>query len=347
MQNPLVTVVLPCYNAMPFLREALDSIVNQTYANLEILCVNDGSTDETGIVLEEYAKQDRRIKVIHNETNLKLIATLNKAISLATGEYIARMDADDISKPNRIEEELLYMLENPEVDVVACATENIDEKGRVLSKNILRQFSSIANFYASFHYVPLGHPELLFKTKVLKDNHFSQKEYVLHTEDYELLSRLLRRGYNLTNINKYLFYFRINSNSVSHKFTDIQDENFVKCAKVHYAEYYGKDIPIDIVSILVNRMNNDLSIENLRFAIQEMFEFHRWFILKEKKKLNEESLKEIKFVFATHLLDIVIQVIKKAKLNCKLYAIGILLKHMKLFVSYHMFKYIQTKFLQK
>mgnify|MGYP001807244913 CR=1 FL=1 len=127
MTSPLVSVLLPCYNAMPYLREALESIIHQTYTNLEILCINDGSTDETGTVLEEYAATDKRITVIHNETNIKLIRSLNKGIDLSTGEFLARMDSDDVSSPDRIEKELDCLLENEMVDELGCSIDLIKE----------------------------------------------------------------------------------------------------------------------------------------------------------------------------------------------------------------------------
>mgnify|MGYP000858024831 CR=1 FL=1 len=123
-EYPLVTVLMPCYNAMPYLSEALESIINQTYTKLEILCINDGSTDATGVVLEQYAAQDKRIKVVHNEENIKLIATLNKGVELANGKYIARMDGDDISFLHRIEYCVNKMENDDSIDLISPLISN-------------------------------------------------------------------------------------------------------------------------------------------------------------------------------------------------------------------------------
>jgi len=95
LENPKVTVLMPVYNGEQYLREAIESILTQSFTDFEFLIINDGSTDSSVEIIESY--DDPRIRLIHNEANLKLVATLNKGVDLARGEYIARMDCDDIS----------------------------------------------------------------------------------------------------------------------------------------------------------------------------------------------------------------------------------------------------------
>src|ERR1017187_7276972 len=116
--SPYITVLMPVYNAAPFLREAIDSILNQTFKNFELLIINDGSTDNCEEIILTY--KDPRIRYIKNETNIKLISTLNKGIKLSKGKYIVRMDADDISFPDRIEKQVNYMETNPAIAL--CGT---------------------------------------------------------------------------------------------------------------------------------------------------------------------------------------------------------------------------------
>ena len=111
-KEPLVSVVIPVYNAEKIIGYTLDSVINQTYKNLEIICVNDCSKDESLKVLQEYAKKDRRIKVISNEKNSKVAETRNNALRMATGEYIAFVDADDVWHLEKIEKQINFMLEN-------------------------------------------------------------------------------------------------------------------------------------------------------------------------------------------------------------------------------------------
>jgi len=123
-QNSLVSVLIPCYNCEEYVEEAVMSIIKQTYPNLEILVIDDGSTDNTGNILKILAKEDPRIIYIKNEENLKLIATLNKGLNLCKGKYIARMDADDISLPTRIEKQVNFLEAHPEIGIVGTYTKN-------------------------------------------------------------------------------------------------------------------------------------------------------------------------------------------------------------------------------
>ena len=133
MEEKMISVILPAYNAEKFLREAIDSILGQTYKNFELIVLNDGSTDRTEDIILAY--DDPRIRYVKNEKNLKLIKTLNKGIDLAKGEYIARMDADDISLPRRFEIEVNYLQEHSDIDVVSCFPYNMSMNGVVLGKS--------------------------------------------------------------------------------------------------------------------------------------------------------------------------------------------------------------------
>jgi glycosyltransferase involved in cell wall biosynthesis len=115
---PSVSVLLPVYNAAPYLREAIDSILNQTYKDFELLAINDGSTDGSREILDEYT--DPRIIIIDNPQNMGLIKTLNTGIRHARGEFLARMDADDLSKPDRFEQQINLLKKKPEIGVVGC-----------------------------------------------------------------------------------------------------------------------------------------------------------------------------------------------------------------------------------
>ena len=116
--SPIVTVLMPVYNAEKYLAEAINSILNQTFTNYELLIINDGSTDKSEEIILKYS--DKRIRYIKNDKNIRLVATLNKGIELAKGKYIARMDADDISVPTRLEKQIT-LLENNE-DIGVCGS---------------------------------------------------------------------------------------------------------------------------------------------------------------------------------------------------------------------------------
>ena len=329
---------MPCFNAMPYLPEALDSIINQTYTNLEILCINDGSTDETGDVLERYAKQDKRIRVIHNESNLKLIATLNKGIELARGEFIARMDADDISAINRLEVQIKYLLQNKDIDLVSCGSYSLNESGVKLGENLVRNYSTKGTEFASYIFRPIGHPELMAKTRVLKTNLYALKSYALHTEDYELWTRLIRKGYNLANITDLLYYVRINSQSVSRRFTSTQESNFTRCLKIHHEKSFGLNLSNNVVQIIANRFSAP-KIKDVKLGIHYLKDIKKDFILENKSNRNE-----INHIFNTHLLDINIQLIKKGSTLLKIYALCLLISNINMFFSLKNLNYLKQKF---
>lgn len=319
MNMPLVTVLLPCFNAMKFLPLALESIRNQTYSNLEIICIDDGSSDNTWDYIRQCSELDARIVPVKNDRNLKLIATLNKGVGLASGEFIARMDADDIAFPERIEKSIEVLLNHPDVDLVCPLCINIDEHGKVISKNIVRNRTKVGNFFASFFYTPVGHPEVMVKTEVLKKNPYSTSDDALHTEDYELWCRLLHNGYNIINIDTPLQYFRINSNSVSNTYTKVQDDNFVRIASLYFKNYTGFSLESENQAIFRNRISKQTTRKGFISALKHLKSFRIYFI--QKENISEvHLLSEIYSIYLTHKMDILIQSIKKSKFEIKMLA---------------------------
>lgn len=342
-QSPLITVLMPCYNAMPFLKEALDSIVNQTYTNLEILCINDGSTDATREVLDDYASKDSRIRVIHNEENIKLIRTLNKGIDLASGEYIARMDADDISELNRIEIQLNFLLKNPNIDIVSSAFRRISEQGEVIGEVIIRQTLQLSCHFSSFFYVPFHHGPMMSKAAVLKSNHFLDESYALHTEDYELFSRLVSNGVKVNNIRERLYRVRINSQSVSRKYTLIQDKNFVECARRHNLAFNPTPMSFDVQEVLVNRIDKSkLCVSLLKESISHYKLFKKHFI-SQYPDASENELKEIDSIYNTHLFDILVQSFKQGDIKVRFFILTRFSMLLRILFSKNSIGYIKTK----
>ena len=320
LNSTLVTVLIPCYNAMPFLSEALESIINQTYTNLEILCINDGSTDETGDVLEEYAKKDKRIRVIHNDSNLKLIATLNKGIELAKGEYIARMDADDISLNNRIEK-LLKEIDKSKADIVSANFQYLLEDYSNINKKVLRCYDEFEVCFASYFFTPIIHAALLGKSETFRRFSYKTSIESIHCEDYELWTRMIREDVKIRNVPDVLYSIRINKNSVSRKFEEEQIKNFTLCANEHQSKLLGRAIPIEITSVAVNRVDR-FSIRVLKKGVKLIDEVTRKYLFEYIKDRTAE--KNIKTIAAMQKLDVSIQSIKKGKFRSKIYGLKIL-----------------------
>ena len=116
----LFSVIVPIYNIEKYIRRCIDSVLCQSFNDFELIIINDCSTDGTSEILDKYAKADERVKVHTNEVNLRLPSSLNKAISLSKGKYIARMDADDICLPDRLQKQYEFMEENPGVALSSC-----------------------------------------------------------------------------------------------------------------------------------------------------------------------------------------------------------------------------------
>ena len=131
--NPKVSVVVPANNAERYISEAIESVLNQTFEDYELIIVNDGSTDRTEDIILDYQKMDPRIIYLKNEENLRICRTLNRGLEAARGDYIARMDADDWSYPARLEKQLDYMRNNPDVVLVGSFIHVADGDMNVLN----------------------------------------------------------------------------------------------------------------------------------------------------------------------------------------------------------------------
>lgn len=226
MAQPLVSVIIPCYNAQKFVEKAVRSIMEQTYTNLEILCCDDCSTDKTLIILQKLSQEDSRVKVIKNEQNLKIVQTLNKLVYLSSGKYIARMDADDISLPNRIEKQVEFMEKNAEVGLCGCNAFHINEKDKKIGKSFLPLSFEDNKFFLQF-YSTFYHPTILAKSEVFKENLYD--EDFICAEDYELWCRLVfEKGIRAENLRDRLFLYRMNSQGISQKNAEKQKENSAK-----------------------------------------------------------------------------------------------------------------------
>src|SRR5690606_26457619 len=129
---PKVSVVMPVYNGERFLRQAVDSILQQDFQDFEFIIVDDGSKDHTWNILQDYARHDPRVILLRNDTNNGVLAARNRGLAVAQGEYLAVQDADDISLPQRFRLQVAYLDQHPQVSAIGSPAQRIDEHGRVL-----------------------------------------------------------------------------------------------------------------------------------------------------------------------------------------------------------------------
>ncbi len=209
--KPQISVIMPVYNGEKYLREALESVLHQTFTNFEFIIINDGSTDKSAEIIKSYT--DERIVYINNGANLGLSKSFNKAIDIARGEYIARMDADDISFPKRFERQVSFLGRHPHVDIVGTSLEFIDETGKQLGRYD-KQVDHMDVKFSSLFSTPMMHPTVMGKTSVFKSHHYN--EGLHNSEDYELWSRLLfQTQTHFANIHEPLLLYR----TFPHSFT--------------------------------------------------------------------------------------------------------------------------------
>lgn len=208
----MISVLMCIYNEkIIWIQEAINSILSQTYQDFEFIIVVDNPklARESIFYLDSLAQSDPRIKIYYNGSNQGLAKSLNRGLSYASGEYIARMDADDISMPNRFQKELDYLIVNNK-DMVSCQRINMDENGEIL--NNVRHLSTDPNKELPFSNF-IVHPGVMIKSNIIhalggyRNFHKSQ--------DYDLWLRMISSGYCIGVLDDYLIKYRIRKNSIS------------------------------------------------------------------------------------------------------------------------------------
>jgi len=205
----LVSIVLPTYNGDKFLKESIESVLNQTYKNFELIIINDCSTDNTLKIAQSFAADDNRIKVYSNEVNLKLPESLNAGFAKAKGEYFTWTSDDNMFKENAIEYMVNYLENHKNIDMVRCRTDFINEDGSLCTKKMKAmeetpfELWKRCNIGACFMYTR----EIAEKTGKYSDSLFC-------AEDYDYWCRLALIG-NIAYVGENLYKYRINSGSLS------------------------------------------------------------------------------------------------------------------------------------
>lgn len=213
MIKDLVSVVISIHNEpADYLRTAIESIFNQTYPNIEIILIDDASNNECKILLSDICKGKNNVRILHNETNLGLTKSLNIGLEAANGEYIARMDADDISLPHRIEKQVDFLMANGDADIVGTG---------VVSFGDSSGFMSPANGYSNsdvqcnlFFSSSLCHPSVMIRKQFLDKNNLQYDEKVKKGQDYDLWERASVCG-KLAVMSEVLLYYRAHSNQIT------------------------------------------------------------------------------------------------------------------------------------
>lgn len=255
---PLVSVVMSVFNSEKYLVEAIESILNQTYTNFEFIIINDGSTDSSLEIIQEYMKKDERIVLISRE-NKGLPYSLNEGIEKAKGKYIARMDADDISLLTRFEDQLKF-LEEKDLDICGTNIQLFNEDYTYKVWNYPQNDSSIKfilMFMSSF-----AHP-----TVIMKKNIFQKVKYQEYktSQDYRLWCDIAINGYKMGNIDKVLLKYRYHTEQISKK------NNFLQREKTfEISEYYLKEIGQEKILNNLNKIRSEATSDILKVLYNDI-----------------------------------------------------------------------------
>lgn len=206
---PQVSVLMPVYNTASFLREAMDSILSQTFEDFELIVLNDCSPDNAEEVLDTY--DDPRIVRYRGEKNVGLSNVLNVGLDMARGKYIARMDSDDISMPNRLQVQVDYMEAHPEVDLISVGMQLFGAKEEVW---IREQDPEKVKINALFH-SPILHASSVWRKESFERHGLRFRQEMVPAEDYDLWTRALVKGLKLVNLPEILYKYRIHPSQVT------------------------------------------------------------------------------------------------------------------------------------
>lgn len=211
-ESPIISVIMPVYNCEKYVGEAVQSILNQTFTDFELLIVDDCSTDATVSIIKSIS--DARINLIRKEKNSGYTDSLNYAITIAKGKYIARMDGDDISLPNRFQRQVEYL--NAHQDVILCGTGiQIIDSDKILKHPVNHEDIKVKLCFSN----AIFHPSVMGRTEAFSEYKYN-KEFE-PAEDYDLWTRLVFAG-KLANIDEVLLDYRVHPNQISNYKNDVQ-----------------------------------------------------------------------------------------------------------------------------
>ncbi|MDJ0619011.1 MAG: glycosyltransferase [Calothrix sp. MO_192.B10] len=329
-----VTVLMAIYNGQDYLREAVDSILAQTFQDFEFLIINDGSTDSTREIICSY--HDPRIRLIHNEHNLGLTRSLNKGWELAKGEFIARQDADDISEPERLAKQVAFLETHSEVALVGTWFKNIDPQGSLIGEYDLPCDSTEIRWEILF-YSPFVHSAVMFRKDIISEQIGLYNEAFSYAQDYDLWWRISRR-FKVANIKDYLIKLRVNPSSMTATYGNVVDDEPILIQMTNIGHLLGQQkVKKWSNGILLKRMTSlwlaetgslsyelpeelkDLKPRQFNKVVRQILHLHNTFC--RHYKLNQEEEKkhhqEVCTYLSNRLLAIAYYYLEKNKYTAR------------------------------
>lgn len=278
---PEISAIMSVYNGEEYLKEAIESVIKQSYEDWELIVINDCSTDSTGMILSEFARRDERIRIYTNEINLKLPSSLNKAISFCKGKYIARMDADDICLPDRFEKQYRFMEDNKDVSLSCCRFMTVKNgvyasggAGGRCDNDALRAMLLVAN--------PILHPGVIAKAEVMK--RFCYDVTLTCTEDLELWTRMAMDNLKMQIQPECLMIYRLHDKQITSTTLARQHTEVLAIQKQYYSALLG-GMPEAL---------QDYFISGIYFKecpdMEKFIEYARWLKRKSIASFNKQAV---------------------------------------------------------
>ena len=225
--KPKVSVIMAAYNAEKYISASIESILNQSLKNLELIIINDSSIDKTLNIIKGFMKKDKRIKLINNKKNIYATRSRNKGLDLAKGKYIAIQDSDDISLSKRLEIQANFLDKNDKFFLVGSGAIIINEQDKEVGKFKPLSSPFILSFALKLKNA-IYHPTIMFRNSGEK-----YREKIYYAEDYDFYLMQLSKKRKLINLKNYLVKYRIVKNSVSRE-KSTEQKKFAKLARKFY-----------------------------------------------------------------------------------------------------------------
>jgi glycosyltransferase involved in cell wall biosynthesis len=269
--DPLVTIAIPFYNSEKFLHWSIQSVLNQTYSNWELLLLDDGSTDNSLAIAQKFIS-DSRIRIISDNMNKGIASRLNQSIDIAKGSLFARMDSDDIMFPNRIEEQVSFMNQNPSIDVVGSSAIIIDNKNRITGYREVKFHNS---FQSVLRRGPFIHPTVFGRIEWFRKYYYADE--LSGVEDYELWLRSFNYS-NFFNIKMPLLFYR---DPLSFKLKTYLFRK--KQARKIYIDYIKRmpDYKFLFIKLLILSF-----LKSIASSIFDKLKIEKFFVMRRNKKID-------------------------------------------------------------
>ncbi len=319
--NHLISVILPIYNSENYILECLESIKIQTMQNFEVILIDDKSTDKSPEIINDYLKNNfyGKFKIIKNKSNIGITRSLNKAFKISDSKYIARIDADDINKPDRFEIQFKYLEKYKDIAIVGSNVEYIDKDSKFINHSDL-PLNHIDIKSSLFLYNPMVHSSIFFRKKIFSKYPYNNK--FITSQDYEMYCRIIN-SHKFANIKKSLVKFRLHNQSISSHKEKIQKKNSLCIQEKFYKHNFGNVFPSNSFKLFTNLFMSDYEeiIQNVSDLKKFFKDMLRFFIDLNKKIKNVQ----LEYLFLERLLIFSIYA-----RGYKLFMLSLILRHFRI-----------------